>query len=326
LVIAVTVVLGAMLEVICRNAVGITLPFIQGNLMATAGEIGWVLAGYSVAAVAIIPLVAWLDGRVSGKTCFLGSLCVFTLGSMLCGLAPTPSVLILARVLQGLGGGAILASGQSILVQNFSQKRAQGVAQTAFVLMAFLGTLIGPVLGVYLTDNYGWRLPFHLSVPFEFVALILVAIFLPRDATPCGPRTAGDGIGLLFMIIGMASLQVILERGPIDHWFASHLITAMAVTCLLSTVAFVGWELRVERPLVELRALCFPSGASGSLYPILLGAGLFIAFYILPDFAGGNSHATAIHTGEWLILVRWALVSPRSSNLSSAEPASARRA
>ncbi len=285
-----------------------------------------------MASVVIIPLVAWLDGRVSRKKCFLGSLCVFTLGSMLCGLASTASMLIAARVLQGLGGGAILASGQSIVMQSFSRKKAQGVAQTAFVLVAVLGGLIGPVLGGYLADSYSWRTLFHLSLPFEFVALILAAVLLPRDATsrdvaPCAPRAAGDGVGLLFMIIGLAPPWAGHPRARTRKTIgsASHLIMAMAVTCLLSSAAFVGWELRVEAahqsggaPLLlspprGLRALCFPSGANGGLFPILLGAGLFVALYILPDFAGGNPHTTAMHTGEWLILVRWALVSQRSS-------------
>lgn len=171
--IAVTVALGAMLEVICRNAVGITLPFVQGNLMASAGEIGWVLAGYSVASVVTIPLVAWLDGRLSRKTCFLGSLCVFTLGSMLCGLASTPSILIAARVLQGFGGGAILASGQSILVQNFSEKNAQGVAQTAW--RAPIGRSPRPVLFIESQweplSHPSRRRPFHrLLHPARFCA------------------------------------------------------------------------------------------------------------------------------------------------------------
>jgi DHA2 family multidrug resistance protein len=298
--IAITVALGAILEVIDMSIVNVALPHMQGNLGATLAEIGWVITGYSMANVVIIPLTAWLDEVFGRKNYFIFSLIAFTLASILCGLATSLPMLIFARVLQGLGGGSMLGKAQSILFQTFSKKE-QGAAQAAFGLSVIMGPAIGPTLGGYLTDALNWRWIFFINIPFGIIAVMLAMTFLPVDDPTRRRRTSIDFMGIALMTIGLASLQVILEEGQQDDWFASRFIASMAVLSVVSLVAFVWWELRVEHPAVDLHVLKYHSLAAGSLYSIILGAGLYGALFAIPIFAQNNLRFTAMQTGELLI-------------------------
>jgi DHA2 family multidrug resistance protein len=298
--IAVTVALGAMLEVIDVSIVNVALPHMQGNLGATLSEIGWVITGYSMANVVIIPLTAWLDDRFGRKAYFIFSLIAFVLASILCGLATSLPMLIFARVLQGLGGGSMLGKAQSILFQTFS-KEEQGAAQAAFGLAVIMGPAIGPTLGGYLTDALNWRWIFFINIPVGILAIILATTFLPLDDPQRHKRTTIDWLGIALMTIGLASLQVILEEGQQKDWFDSRFIVAMAILSVLSLAAFVWWELRIEHPAVDLHVLRYQSLAAGSLYSVVLGAGLYGALFAIPIFAQNNLHFTAMQTGELLI-------------------------
>jgi DHA2 family multidrug resistance protein len=298
--IAVTVALGAILEVIDVSIVNVALPHMQGNLGATLAEIGWVITGYSMANVVIIPLTAWLDDRFGRKAYFIFSLIAFVLASILCGLAQSLPMLIVARVLQGLGGGSMLGKAQSILFQTFT-KAEQGAAQTAFGLSVIMGPAIGPTLGGYLTDTLNWRWIFFINIPFGILAVILAMTFLPEDEPHLRKRTTVDWTGIVLMTVGLASLQVILEEGQQHDWFGSSYIAAMAVISLVALAVFVWWELRVEHPAVDLRVLRFQSLAAGSFYSLILGAGLYGALFAIPIFAQNNLRFTAMQTGELLI-------------------------
>ncbi len=298
--IAITVALGAILEVIDVSIVNVALPHMQGNLGATLSEIGWVITGYSMANVVIIPLTAWLDDRFGRKNYFIFSLIAFVLASILCGMATNLPMLIFARVLQGLGGGSMLGKAQSILFQTFSKKE-QGAAQAAFGLAVIMGPAIGPTLGGYLTDALNWRWIFFINIPFGIIAVILALTFLPVDErTPHHHKTV-DWLGIGLMTAGLASLQVILEEGQQDDWFASRFIVTMAVISVLSLIAFTFWELHVEHPAVDLRVLRYQSVAAGSAYSIILGAGLYGALFAIPIFAQNNLRFTAQQTGELMI-------------------------
>ncbi|MEJ1973133.1 MAG: MFS transporter [Lacunisphaera sp.] len=179
-VIALTVALGAILEVIDTSIVNVAMPNIQGNLGATLSEIGWISTGYACANVVMIPLTAWLGDRFGRKQYLLFSLAGFTGASVLCGLSTNLMMLILARILQGLCGGGLLAKAQSILFETFSKKE-QPAAQAMFGIGVIAGPALGPVLGGYLTDSLGWRWIFFINLPVGIFAVLMTIIFLPRD-------------------------------------------------------------------------------------------------------------------------------------------------
>lgn len=297
--ILITASLGAMLEVIDVSIVNVALTHMQGNLGATLSEVSWVITGYSVANVIIIPLTAWLGRRFGRKTYFMFSLLLFVGSSLLCGVASSLAVLILARILQGLGGGVLLSNAQSVIFENFPPNK-RGVAQAVFGLGVISGPAIGPTLGGYLTDTLGWRWIFFINLPVGIVAVLLTATFFPPDQRQ--DREAGrvDWAGIILLTVGLGCLQTILEEGQKDDWFASRFITGLAVISTVSLVFFVWRELSVAQPAVDLRVLRHRSVAAGSLYSVVLGAGLYGVIFAVPVFAQNYLHFNAMQTGNLL--------------------------
>ena len=304
--IALTVSLGAILEVIDTSIVNVALVDMQGSLGATLSEIGWVITGYAIANVIIIPLSAWLGDYFGRKTYFIFSLIAFTLASVLCGLSINLPMLIFARILQGLGGGGLLAKAQAILFETFPREE-QGVAQALFGVGVIAGPAIGPTLGGYLTDTLGWRWIFFINIPFGILAVVMAWIFLPKPAPDAYRSHTVDWLGIILLTVGLAGLQTMLEEGQKDDWFSSAFIVTMAVIGIGGLSLFVWHELTTEHPAVDLRVLRFPSLAAGSIYSMVLGMGLYGALFAVPIFTQSVLHFTAMQTG--LLLLPGALVS-----------------
>ena len=293
-VIAITAALGAVLEVIDTSIVNVALPDIQGNLGATLSEAGWVSTGYACANVVIIP--AWLSNRFGRKQYLLFSLIGFTAASAMCGMAGNLQMLVIARVLQGLAGGGLLAKAQSILFETFSRAE-QPMAQAIFGIGVISGPALGPVLGGYLTDTLGWRWIFFINLPFGILAVLMTIAFLPRDKASEISHALVDWVGIVLLAVGLGCFQTMLEQGQEDDWFSSRLIVWTAVGSAVGIGLFIWRELSIDYPAVDLRALKFRALSAGSTYSLVLGMGLYGIIFAIPVFVQEFLHFTAMQSG-----------------------------
>ena len=307
--------LGALLEVIDTSIVNVALNDMQASLSATVSEIGWVVSGYAIANVILIPLSAWLGERFGTKNYFIFSLIGFTISSVVCGLSVNLSMMIAARIVQGLCGGGLLAKAQAILFTTFPPAE-QGMAQAVFGLGVIVGPAIGPTLGGYLVDGPGWRWIFFVNLPVGIVATLISLYALPKDHKhSTRPTTGVDWWGILFLIVAVGSLQTFLEEGQQDDWFASSFITTLAIASAIGFVLFIWRELSVRNPAVNLRVLQHRSLAAGSIFSGILGLGLYGTTFVIPIFAQGVLQFTATQTG--LLLAPSALASAIAMMLMS---------
>lgn len=296
----------AILEVVDVSIVNVALPYMQGNLGATLSEIGWVSTGYSIANVIVIPLTAWLGLHFGKKRYFIFSLIAFTLASVMCGMATDLTTLIIGRVLQGLGGGGLLAKAQALMFETFPREE-QAKASMIFTLGVISGPAIGPALGGYLTDHFGWRWIFFINVPLGIMAVFMCSTFLPPDEEGTRRTNRVDWLGILFLAIGLGCLQTVLEQGEQEDWFESNFIQRMALASIVGMALFVWQELRIEHPAVDLRVLRYRALTAGSIISLVVGMGLYGTIFVVPVFAQSVLQFTATKTG--LMLVPGALAS-----------------
>ncbi len=311
----ITASIGALLEIIDTSITNVALIHIQASLGATLAEVGWVVTGYAMATVVMIPLSSWLSGVFGQRTYFIFCLVGFTAASMLCGLAPNLTVLVVARILQGLLGGGLLPKAQAILFQSVPGA-FQATTQAVFGMVVLVGPALGPTLGGLLTDTLGWRWIFFINLPFGLLTVLMALAFLEPDR-PAEQLAAGvqwgvgrggvdwTGIGLLTLCL--ASLQVVLEQGHQLDWFESALIRNLALLAAISLPVFVWWELRRRNPAVDLRVLRHRSLAAGSAFSLVLGMGLYSTVFVVPVFAQTVLGYTATQTG--LLILPGALAS-----------------
>jgi len=283
-VVALTVIIPTFIEVMDTSVVNVSLPHIQGSLNAGVDEVTWVLTSYLVSNAVIIPITGWLASIFGRRNYLLFSIVVFTVSSVLCGAAPSLKVLVIARVLQGLGGGGLQPLSQAILLETFPV-REHGVAMAVFGMGVVFAPILGPVLGGFITDNWSWRWVFYINVPLGFLAVFMTVLTI-HDPPYIRARTVRiDHWGLALLTVGLGCLQVVLDKGEREDWFESDFIVTLTVIAAVALTTFILVELRVAHPVVNLRVFKDSTFAAGNVimfmgYFCLLGSIVLLPLYL----------------------------------------------
>jgi DHA2 family multidrug resistance protein len=294
-----------ILQTLDSTIVNVALPVIQGNLGATIDQGAWVVTGYIISAVIVIPLTPWLQLRFGRRQYYATAIIGFTIASAFCGLSNSIEMLIVSRIVQGLFGGGLIATAQSTLRDVFPRDKI-GASQAIFSLGAIVGPSIGPTLGGWLTDNFSWNQIFFINiVPGGIAAfIILTRLRNPNDPQPI-PL---DGVGLALLAAGLGSLQFVLDEGQRHDWFDDPLIIALTFGSVLLLTAFALWEIYgTDKPVVDLSALRYRAISAGVVLGIATGAAMLGAIILLPQFLQGPLGFTAMMSGE-LIFFRATMI------------------
>jgi DHA2 family multidrug resistance protein len=296
--VAAAVMASAMMELIDTAAVNVSLPYIGGSLAATASEATWVLTSYLIANAIVLPLAGWLANYFGRKRLLMGAVTGFTLASVLCGLAPTLPLLIVFRVIQGAAGGSLQPATRAILLETFPREE-RGHAMAIFGVGIVVAPILAPVLGGWLTTDYSWRWIFFINVPVGIIGLIMLEAFVHDPPYIRRGTLRMDYWGLGLLATGMASLQVMFDKGQEDDWFSSHFIVTLCVIAVVCLTTFVVLELRAEQPLVHFRLLKYRTFATGTALSATLGFVLYGSIVLIPLFMQELLGFPAITAGFW---------------------------
>jgi MFS transporter, DHA2 family, multidrug resistance protein len=294
-IITFTVITAALLELIDTTIVNVALPNIMGNLGATLEDANWIVTGYAVANVIILPMSGWLGDRFGRKNYFLTSIILFTITSFLCGNAHSLSELIIYRMLQGLAGGGLISTGQAILLETWPPSEV-GMATALFGLGAVVGPTVGPTIGGFITDNLSWQWIFYVNIPVGAIAAFCVSTFV-KESPKYGKGKRIDWWGILLLAVGIGALQVILEKGEDKDWFQTWWISALTFVTIISAICFIWRETSIDYPVVNFKILKIRSFAIGIVTSFVLGVALYGSTFIFPVFCQNLLGFTAAQTG-----------------------------
>ena len=297
--IALAVVLASLMQVIDTSIVNVALPKMMGQFGASIDEIAWVSTGYILASVIVMPMTGWLASFFGRKRYFAASIIIFTAASFFCGASHSLGALIFWRIVQGIGGGALMTTSQAILYEVFPKEEI-GTALALFGLGVMVGPTLGPTLGGWLTDQYNWPWIFYINLPIGIIAATMVIVYVHDSVHHTKSKTI-DYTGIVLLSICICSLQYVLEHGQREDWFDSRLITMLAVTSVVSGILLVWRELTIEEPVIDFRVLRHREMAVGTIIGIVFGLGLLGSVFILPIFLQGMLHMTPMQTGILLM-------------------------
>lgn len=293
--------LGALMATLDISIVNSALPTIQGEIGATGSEGAWVATAYLVAEIIIIPLSAWLERLLGLRTFLLIAVTLFTGFSVMCGLATSLGIMIAGRVGQGITGGAMIPTAQTIIAQRLPPHQ-QSIGTAAFGLVAILGPLLGPLVGGWLAENWSWHYAFFLNVPISFILILLLLIGLPHQKAKLNLLGEADWFGVAGLALGMGGLTVILEEGSREEWFASGFIQKMAVTSVIGFLLLFYGQATAKRPVIKLSLLLDRQFGSVALMGVALGVALYGTAYAIPQFLSAIAGYNALQSGKVVLL------------------------
>jgi DHA2 family multidrug resistance protein len=313
--IALTVTLASFMEVLDTSIANVALPHIAGGLSASEDEATWVLTSYLVSNAVILPLSGWFSMLMGRKHFYMLCVLIFTISSFLCGVAPTLGLLVVFRIMQGVGGGGLQPSEQAILADTFTPKQ-RGMAFAVYAIAVVFAPAIGPTLGGYITDHYSWRWIFFINIPVGILSLALSSFMLEDPPYFVKERKAKkkanlqvDYWGIIFIAIGLGFLQILLDKGERDDWFSSDFIRTCGVLALGGIVLAVYWELKVKNPVVDLSLLKDRNFAIAGFFMFMVGVVLLGSTVLIPQFLqlvlgySATSAGQVISPGGFLIIV-----------------------
>lgn len=300
-VVTITAILCALLEIIDTTIVNVALNDMRGSLGATLTDVAWVITAYAIANVIIIPMTSWLSKQFGRRNYFAASIIIFTIASFLCGNATNIWELVLFRFIQGMGGGALLVTAQTIITESYPVEK-RGMAQAIYGMGVIVGPTLGPPLGGYLVDHFSWPYIFYINIPIGIIATFMTIFFVksPKYGEKLKVNQV-DWWGIILLATFIGSLQFVLEHGQQDDWFEDSLILSLSVAAVFGLILFIWRELTYEHPVVNLRVLRDGNLRIGTILTFILGFGLFGSTFIIPIYTQSILGWTATDAGLLLI-------------------------
>lgn len=300
-IVTITAILCALLEIVDTTIVNVALNDMKGNMGATLSEIGWVITAYAIGNVIVVPMTSWLSQQFGRRNYFAASIILFTICSFLCGNATTLWELVLFRFLQGIGGGALLVTSQTIITESWPQEK-RGMSQAIYGLGIIIGPTLGPPLGGYIVEHFSWPYIFYINIPIGIIATVFALQFI-RSPKYAEKKSRGeiDWWGIVFLALAVGSLQYVLERGQEDDWFNSSTILSLSVLSVLAIFCFIWRELTYAKPIVELRVLKNGNLRIGTILSFIMGFGLYGSTFIIPLYLQNSLGWNAQQAGMIMI-------------------------
>ncbi|GAO41271.1 DHA2 family efflux MFS transporter permease subunit [Flavihumibacter petaseus] len=300
-IITITAIMCALLEIVDTTIVNVALNEMRGNLGATLTEVGWVITAYAIGNVIIVPMTSWLSQQFGRSNYFAASIILFTVCSFLCGNSTNIWELVLFRFLQGVGGGALLVTSQTIITESYPVEK-RGMAQAIYGLGVIIGPTLGPPLGGYIVDHASWPLIFYINIPIGVIATLLTLQFVrsPRYGEKSRAKDV-DWLGIGLLAVAVGSLQYVLEKGQDDDWFNDTTIIFLTVTAILGFIFFIWRQLNYKNPIVELRVLGNGNLRVGTILSFIMGFGLYGSTFIVPLYTQSTLGWTAQQAGMLMI-------------------------
>ena len=300
-IVTITAIFCALLEIVDTTIVNVALNDMRGNLGATLTEVGWVITAYAIGNVIIVPMTSWLSQQFGRRNYYAASVIIFTICSFLCGNATNIWELVAFRFVQGLGGGALLVTSQTIITESYPPEK-RNMAQAIYGLGVIIGPTLGPPLGGYIVEHFSWPYIFYINIPIGVIATLLTLQFIRSPKYSEKTHSSDiDWLGIALLAVTVGSLQYVLEKGYDEDWFNSRLIIFLFVVAIFGFFFFIWRELTFRKPIVELRVLKNGNLRVGTVLSFILGFGLYGSTFIIPLYTQSSLGWNAQQSGMLMV-------------------------